>query len=225
MSGASAPAGEPGTGLARVGQGLVDQLLRVGVDGFGPFKSAQESARSACEGRTREQAVARLVRTHCLVAGSQGAITSFGGFVVLPATLPANLGASYLVQTHLAASIACVYGHDVRSEEVRTAILVCLLGNAGTEVLKRFGVEVSTRCTVAVIRRIPRTLIREVNKKVGFHLVAKFGTKRAVVTLGKGVPFVGAAVGGTVDAVATKAVGTFSRSFFESTGDDGRDDG
>ncbi|GAB3470016.1 EcsC family protein [Kineococcus endophyticus] len=222
MSGAT-EAEEPATGLARVGQGLVEQLLRLGMDGFGPFKSAQESALGALEGRTREQAVARLIRNHCLVAGSQGAVTSLGGFIVMPATLPANLGASYLIQTHLAASIAHVYGHDLKSEEVRTAVLMCLLGNAGTEVLKQVGITVSTKYTMTIIKRIPIRVIRKVNKKVGFYLVAKYGTTRAVVTLGKGVPLVGAAVGGTIDAVATKAVGSFSCSFFDGVGEESRE--
>ncbi len=128
---------EPRTGLARTGQQFVEQLLRLGVEGFGPFNSASESAQEALKGRTTDQAIKVLIRNHCLIAGSQGFVTNIGGFITMPVTLPANIGAAYLIQIHLAAAIAHVHGHDLDGEEVRTAILLCLLGNAGTEVVKQ----------------------------------------------------------------------------------------
>ncbi|MGY1606371.1 MULTISPECIES: endonuclease/exonuclease/phosphatase family protein [unclassified Geodermatophilus] len=207
--------------VARAGQELVERLLRTGIDGFGPFKPAAESAREALEGRTPEQAVSALVRNHCALAGAQGFVTNVGGLVTLPVALPANVGASYLVQAHLAASIAAVHGHDLNGEQMRSAVLLCLLGNAGTEVLKRAGVTVGTKMSTALIKRIPVTVIREINKRAGFALVAKFGTKRAALTLAKGVPVVGGVIGGGFDVVATRAVGAFAdRTFRPGVPDD-----
>jgi len=208
----------PRAEVARAGQQLVEQLLRLGIEGFGPFNSARESAQEALKGRTSEQAIKVLIRNHCLIAGSQGFVTNIGGFITMPVTLPANIGAAYLIQTHLAAAIAHVHGHDLDGEEVRTAILLCLLGNAGTEVVKQFGIKVGTKYTMTLIRRIPMTVIHQINRKAGFALVAKYGTKRAAVTLAKGIPFVGGGIGGTMDAVATGAVGTFARNFFDPKG-------
>ncbi len=207
--------------MARAGQELVERLLRTGINGFGPFKPAAESAREALEGRTADQAVKALVRNHCAMAGAQGFVTNVGGLVTLPVTLPANVGASYLVQTHLAASIAAVHGHDLGSEQMRSAVLLCLLGNAGTEVLKRAGVTVGTKLSTTLIQRIPITLLREINKRAGFMLVAKFGTKRAALTLAKGVPVVGGVIGGGFDVVATRAVGAYAdRTFRPGVPDD-----
>lgn len=200
--------------LAKAGQDLVEQLLKVGINGFGPFKSAAESAAEALSGRTTEQAVSALIRNHAAAAGAQGFVTNLGGFIAMPLTLPANVGASYLVQTHLAGAIAAVHGHDLDGEEVRTAVLLCLVGNAGTEVLKQVGVKVGTQVSMTVIKRIPITVIRQINKKVGFMLVAKYGTKRAVITLAKGVPLVGGAIGGGMDATATWAVGSLADKAF-----------
>jgi hypothetical protein len=199
---------------AWAGQELVDRLLNTGINGFGPFKPAAESAREALEGRTADQAVGALVRNHCAMAGAQGFVTNVGGLVTLPVTLPANVGASYLVQTHLAASIAAVHGHDLGTEQMRSAVLLCLLGNAGTEVLKRAGMTVGTKLSTTLIQRIPVTLIREINKRAGFALVAKFGTKRAALTLAKGVPVVGGVIGGSFDVVATRAVGAYADRIF-----------
>ncbi|MCZ2821047.1 EcsC family protein [Modestobacter sp. VKM Ac-2977] len=200
--------------LARAGQDLVEQLLKVGINGFGPFKSAAESAAEASSGRTTDQAVSALVRNHAAAAGAQGFVTNLGGFIAMPLTLPANVGASYLVQTHLAGAIAAAHGHDLDSEEVRTAVLLCLVGNAGTEVLKQVGIKVGSQVSMTVIKRIPITVIRQINKKVGFMLVAKYGTKRAVITLAKGVPLVGGAIGGGMDATATWAVGSLADKAF-----------
>lgn len=203
------------TGLAKAGQEFFEKVVRLGVDGYGPFKSAEESARDALDGRTPEQAVRALIRNHCLVAGSQGFVTGLGGFITMPVTVPANIGAGFLVQSHLAAAIAHVHGHDAHTEEVQTAILLCLLGNAGGEVLKQTGISVGKKYSVTLIKRLPMSVIHAINKKAGFALVAKFGTKRAAVTLAKGVPLVGGAIGGGVDAVGTRAVGSFANKFFQ----------
>ncbi|MGQ0466250.1 MAG: EcsC family protein [Sporichthyaceae bacterium] len=138
------------------GAKVVRFLMQRGVDGFGPFKSAQDSAREALVGRTPEEAVRHLIRNHCVIAGGQGFVTGLGGILATAIALPANLGASYLVQVHLAASIACVYGHDENSEDVRTAIVACLVGNAGTEVVKRVGMRAGRKkASVALARRVP----------------------------------------------------------------------
>lgn len=219
MSTQSDPDDKPSTGLAKTGQQLVEQLLRLGVDGFGPFSSAADSAKEALRNRTREQAVKVLIRNHVLVAGSQGFVTNIGGFITMPVTLPANIGAAYLIQTHLAAAIARMHDHDVDTEEVRTAILLCLLGNAATEVGKKFGIKIGTKYSATLLKRLPVAVIYAINRKAGFALVAKYGTKRAAVTLSKGIPLVGGGIGGTVDAVATRAVGRFADGFFAPAAD------
>jgi len=207
---------EPGA-LVKAQQGAVDQLLKVGIDGFGPFKGAQQAARDLLAGGlTRDEAIRSLIRTHVTAAGVQGFAMNLGGLITLPVALPANVAAAYLVQTHLIASIAAVQGHDLESDEVRTAIMVCLLGNAGAELLKKAGIKVGSKLTMSLIERIPAQLIREVNKRVGFTLLAKHGTSRAGITLAKGVPLVGGVIGGGFDAVTTRAVGGFARRFFAS---------
>ncbi|MEU5692716.1 EcsC family protein [Actinosynnema sp. NPDC020468] len=200
--------------LTRAQQGAVDHLLRVGINGFGPFKGAADTAAEELATRDRDEAVRHLVRTHVTAAGLQGFATNVGGLITLPITLPANVAASYLVQTHLIASIAAVHGHDLDSDEVQTAILVCLLGNAGTEVLKKAGIRFGAKLTMSLIERIPAKVITEINKRVGFTLLAKYTTTRAGITLAKGVPFVGGVIGGSFDALTTRAVGAFAHRFF-----------
>lgn len=148
------------------------------------------------------------------LAAGQGFVTNIGGFVFLPVTLPVNVGAACVIQTHLAASVAHVHGHDTETADVRAAIALCLLGNAATEVLKRVGINVGEKLALAMIKKLPASIIVRINQKVGFALLAKFGVKRASVTLAKGIPLVGGVVGGGIDAAATRAVGKFANDFF-----------
>ena len=58
----------------------------------------------------------------------------------------------------------------------------------------------------AQIKRIPGEVIKQINQKVGFRLVTKFGEK-GVVNLGKMVPLIGGVVGATFDSSATYIIG------------------
>ena len=65
----------------RTGQKLVDWLLKAGINGIGPLKSAEECAQEAMgKGRTEEQAIRHLIRTHVTLAG-----LSIGGHPLLNA--------------------------------------------------------------------------------------------------------------------------------------------
>ncbi|KRE41045.1 DUF6308 family protein [Knoellia sp. Soil729] len=80
--------------MTKVGQQSAEQLLRLGVDGFGPFSSAEQWDRDALRGRSKDEAVKVLVRNHFLVAGNQGLLTNIGGFITMPVTMLANIRAA-----------------------------------------------------------------------------------------------------------------------------------
>ena len=95
----AADVGATGT-VARAHQGLIDRLLRTGISGVGPFKSADECAREAlARGCSAEQAIRSLIRTHVAMAGAHGFVTNLGGLVTTLVALPANVGAAYVIQT------------------------------------------------------------------------------------------------------------------------------
>ena len=68
--------------------------------------------------------------------------------------------------------------------------------------------------TEQAIAAVPMTVIRKINQKAGFFLLAKYGTKRSAVTLAKMVPGVGGVIGGSVDATATRAIGQVAKKVF-----------
>ena len=54
---------------------------------------------------------------------------------------------------------------------------------------------------------------KQINKKIGFRLVTKFGEKGAV-NLGKMVPVLGGIVGATFDASTTYAIGKAAKNIY-----------
>jgi hypothetical protein len=104
--------------------------------------------------------------------------------------------------------------YDTGTQEVRSAILVSLLGSAGASTLKKAGVEIGRRSTAVALERLPARILTEINKRVGFQLVVKTGEK-GVLNLAKWVPLVGGPIGAAVDGFSCKAIATFALRTFE----------
>ena len=156
---------------------------------------------------------------HVRLASTNGALTGLGGLVALPVTIPVGLAGHYLLGARLAAGVASLRGHDLDSEDVRTAVLLCLLGGAAGETLKEIGVQVGTKSVASVVKQIPGRTLIEINKKVGFRLLTKGGTT-GVLNLGKMVPLVGAPIGAAVEGLACRAVGAYAKSVFPAVNHD-----
>ena len=76
-------------------------------------------------------------------------------------------------------------------------ILVAVAGGHPNAVLAEFGVTAGRRMTETAIRRVPDCSHQEDQRSGwGFMLIAKYGNKRSVVTLAKGVPLIGGGIGG-----------------------------
>jgi hypothetical protein len=198
------------------GEGLIEQIVKVAIHGGGPLKGAILLAEEhlASSQNDRGKAIRRLIATHVRLAAVSGFVTGLGGVVTLPVTIPAALTGLYILGARMSAGIAHLRGYDVDSEEVRSAVLVSLLGSGGTEVLKRTGVEVGRKTTAAAFRRVPGRVLIEINKTIGFRLLTKAGEK-GVINLTKLVPLVGAPVGAAFDGFGCRTIATFALKMFE----------
>lgn len=136
---------------------------------------------------------------------TSGFLSGLGGIVTLPVAIPANIGSVMYVQVRMIACLAHMGGYDTKSDQVQTLVYACLAGISVDQLLKKVGVEIGTKLTTAMIKKIPGSVLTKINQKVGFRFVTKFGTK-GVINLGKAVPFVGGLIGGGLDMVETKAI-------------------
>ena len=154
-----------------------------------------------------------LIRWQIVKAGTSGFLTGLPGVLAMPVTIPASISSVLYVQIRMIAAIAHIGGHDLKDDRVKSLVYVCLAGNAAREILKDIGIVIGTKLTTNVIRNISGKTIVAINQKVGFRLLTKFG-ERGAVNLGKAVPLIGGAVGGTVDSVTTNTIGNIARDTF-----------
>lgn len=161
-----------------------------------------------------EDKINSLIRWQNTKAGSAGFVSGLGGLVTLPVSLPANIASTLYVQIRMIAAIAHMAGYDIKHDKVKTMVYLCLLGNGTGEVLKDFGVTVSTKFAENFIKKkITGEMLNKINKAIGFRLVTKAGTT-GVINLTKLVPLFGGVVSGIFDATTTNIVGNTARDLF-----------
>lgn len=206
--------GSNGSRADTAAMALVNKILAVGVNGLGPYKSAAEMADEVrCTHPDADVAVARLIAIHRRWVGSTGFATGVGGLATLPVTLPTDITTFYMLSARMSASIAVLRGYDVTSEEVQSAVLISLLGAGAAGVVGKVGVEIGTKTAVAGLKKLPGQVLIEINKKVGYRLLTKFGTKGSI-NLVKAVPIVGGGVGAGVNVVAINQIARYSKRTF-----------
>ena len=205
---------KPNNKLMATAESLIERLLTAGIDGVGPFKGAIEVAEEHRRSSSNnEQAVRQLVRTHVRLAAGSGFLTGLGGFITMPVTLPAGVTGLYVLATRMSAGIAHLRGYDIKSEEVRSVILLSLLGSAGSEAMKKAGITIGQKTLLAGIKRVPGSALVKINQAVGFRLVTKFGQK-GVINLHKAVPFVGGPIGAAFDGTACRTIAGYAKDAF-----------
>jgi len=195
-------------------QKALDFAYDKAINGVAGLDTAEELAESYLEkSGSKVDQVNSLIRWQNTKAGTSGFITGFGGLIVMPVTLPANITSVLFVQIRMIAAIAHIGGHDIRSDQVKTLVYTCLLGNVAKEVLKDAGIQVGKKIAINLIKQIPGKVLTKINQKVGFRLITKFGEK-GVINLGKAVPILGGIIGGAVDIASTNTIGNTARDIF-----------
>ncbi len=159
------------------------------------------------------EAIRQMQNNQIKKCTTSGIITGFGGLVVLPVALPANLTSVWYIQIRMIAATAYLAGYDIYSDQVKTMVYMTLAGITITDIAKQAGIKVATKLSRKAIEKIPGKVLTQINKAVGFRLVTKFGQK-GIVNLGKLVPAVGAAVGGAMDCVETKIIAKRANKMF-----------
>ncbi len=165
---------------------------------------------------SKDAACKALIRNQIAKCTTSGFLTGFGGFIVMPVTLPANITSVIYVQMRMIACIAYMAGFDPNSDHTQTLVYACFAGVSISEFLKNAGIKFGVKLTNTLVKKIPGKMLTKINQKVGFRFVTKFGTK-GVVNLGKLIPGIGAIISGGFDFVETKIIANRAyKWFFES---------
>lgn len=201
--------------VTRVVQGLLD----VGIEGKGRFSSAQAIADAALRksGGDPEKAVDTVVKQHLALGAASGFLTGLGGFVTMPVALPANVLGFYVLATRMSASIARLRGYDLSQPQIRTAVLLSLVGADAQDLLSRAGMLApSGRVASMAAQRLPGPALMVLNKAIGFRLLSTAG-RSTLTRFGRSVPLVGGALGAGLDGWLLKQLATHAREEFPVT--------
>jgi hypothetical protein len=196
---------------------LVKWLADHAIDGVRPLSSAQALATEYLRNQsygTHRQRVDALINWETSKNFTSGFVTGLGGLLTLPFALPAGFAASWVIQARMAAAIARIYGHDLRSERMRTLIVATLVGDSIAEIATASGIRVGSGVAKAVADRVSRRGFIEFSRRVGSRLLRMAGRKL-------GEPDEGCSAyrrncGGTLDAVGCRIVGKHARKLFEA---------
>jgi hypothetical protein len=195
---------------------LVQIMLDAGIDGLGPLKSAHEMADAAKEHtRSSEAAVAKVARNHLAKGAVGGFVTGVGGFLTMPIALPANVVEFYVAATRMVASIAELRGYDLDDPQVRTAVLLTLVGSDADEVLTRVGLTGGSggRMAGLAAQQLPPAGLLMLNKAIGFRILRGVGEK-AFARFGRAVPLAGGVLGGSIDLWMMKRIADHAMNEF-----------
>lgn len=195
---------------------LVTTLLNSGIDGHGRFSSAQHVADAALleRGGDVEGAIDEVISDHLKLASASGFLTNLGGFAVMAVALPANVFGFYVLATRMAAAVARLRGYDPSRPEVRTAVLLSLVGADAQDLLAKAGlVAPSGRLAGFAAQRLPGPALIVVNKAVGFRILSQAG-RGVFARFGRAVPIVGGVVGAGMDLWLIKQLADHVRTEF-----------
>lgn len=184
------------------------------INGLPGMETVEELAQNYLgKSRTIDEAIDKFIDWQTVKCATSGFLTGLGGVITLPVAIPANVGSVIYVQTRMVATIAYMKGYNIKDDQVRTFVYLALTGQSSVDILKQFGIKAGTKFSEVLIKRIPTEIIKQINKKVGFRLVTKFGEK-GVINLGKCIPLLGGVIGGSVDFLGTQKIGKTAKKMF-----------
>ena len=196
---------------------LIQQVLQIGIEGRGPFGSASSVADKArVKAGSAEAAIDDVVAQHVRGGAIGGFATSLGGFVTMVAAVPANVFEFYVQATRMVAGIAHLRGYDVHDPQIRTAILLALVGSNSAAILNKAGINLAggTLSQLAT-RSLPKAAIMVVEKAIGFRILRGVG-ERLFGHLGKAIPVAGGLIGAGIDWAMMRRIAEHARQEFPS---------
>jgi uncharacterized protein (DUF697 family) len=195
---------------------VLNNIYNLAVTGNGSFgDSIQELADEYVEryGPT-EKAIDKMVSNQRLKCTATGFVTGLGGLVTLPITIPADLASSLYIEIRMIAEVAAIRGYDINSDEVKTLVYLCIVGNSVGDVLKQAGLKSLTNYSAKVlIPKISKAVTAKVAENVGNKLLLKTSTK-VLPKLGKMVPVVGGVLSGAYNYAEVSAFAKVAKNRF-----------
>jgi len=160
-----------------------------------------------------EIAAKKMINKQVAKCTTSGFISGLGGVVTLPVTIPTNLLRVMYCQIRMIATAAFMGGYDIYSNEVKSLIYACLAGVSVSNVIKKCGIQYGKKLTAGMLKKLPATILKKINKFVSFKFLTKISGINLLKFLGL-VPVVGGVIGGSFDLVETRIVANRAYKWF-----------
>lgn len=193
---------------------LLEWSYETAINGLPGMESAEDLAKEYLrKSDSVEESIDKFIGWQCAKCGTSGFVTGLGGLLTLPVAIPANIASVLLIQIRMIAAIAYMRGYNIRDDEVKTLVYIALTGQSAADLLKQIGINMGSKMTNQLIKKVPFQVIKQINQRVGFRLITKSG-QTGVINLTKWIPLVGGVIGGTVDTVGTYTIGKTAKEIF-----------
>ncbi len=196
---------------------ILKQILQLGINGGPGLTSAVVLANRYMNNpdyQTKMERIDALVKWEERKNFTSGFITSLGGIMTLPVSIPASLGVNWILQTRMVAAMAHIGGFDINDPPVRMSIALCLLGKKGKEILNQNIEDVESYVKKRGLTSIPAKTLSIVNQAIANRLM-QIAAQRGLTRVSKAIPILGGVIGGILDYRSCRETADFAKELFQ----------
>ncbi|MBU3914692.1 EcsC family protein [bacterium] len=193
------------------------QIVHIGINGGRGLSSARELGDKYINNPaygTKIEQINALAKWEGRKNFTSGFLTSLGGILTLPVSIPASLGANWILQTRMVAAMAYIGGFDIDDPPVRMSIALCLLGRKGKDVLNQDFEKVKEEINKSRMISIPKRTLLIINQTIASRLM-KIAAKKGFSRISKAIPLFGGVFGGIIDYQSCKETSDFAKELFQ----------
>ncbi len=202
---------------------VLKEILNIGINGGKGISGAKELADIYLQndqyGSNLER-IDELIKWEVRKNFTSGFLTSLGGILTLPLTIPSSLGANWILQTRMVAAVAHIGGFKIDESGVRMAIGLSLLGNKGKDVLEANAGDLKNILRNRTFHQLPKRTILILNQAIGTRLMS-LAVQKGFTKIGKAIPIAGGLIGGFLDQQSCSETAEFARELFQLNSTDG----
>ena len=123
---------------------ILDSIYDNALEGLPATSTIEELAEDhlKANNNNKKKAIDSLIKWAIAKSSASGFITSVGGLITLPVAIPVGLTSSFYIQMRMISAIALISGYNPRTDQVKTLVYCCLVGDSCMKALKEVGVKI-----------------------------------------------------------------------------------
>ena len=139
---------------------LLDALYSKAVDGLRKVSPPIEQFAFDYVSKSGDvkEAAKKMIKAQIAKCTTAGIVAGFGGLIILPIAIPANISSVMYVQMRMIACLAYMAGYDLKSDQVQTLVYACLAGIGVAGIARNFGINFAKKLPLPLLKKFPARL-------------------------------------------------------------------